>query len=396
MSASDPFESLRRRHAEAELGGGEERIRRQHKAGKKTARERLELLLDPGSFLEMDKFVVHQSHDFGMQEQRVPGDGVVTGSGKIHGRTVFVFAQDFTVFGGSLTRGVRAEDLQGDGSGHEDRSAGHRPQRLGRRPHPGRRRVAGRLRRHLPAQHAGLGSRAPDLRGHGAVRGRRGVLAGHHRLRLHGQEHLVHVRDRTRRDPGGDPRDGDRRRARRRRRARCHVRGRSLRRRRRGRVPGADPRAADLSAVQQPRGPAAAAHPRPGRPARRGAADAGAGAAEQAVRHEGGAPERAGRPLLLRGPRGLRAEHRRGLRPAGRTSGGDRRQPARPPGRLSGHQRLGQGRALRALLRLLQPPDRDLRGRARASCRALPRSTGGSSATGPNSCTLTARRPCPS
>ena len=103
MSASDPFESLRRRHAEAELGGGEERIRRQHKAGKKTARERLELLLDPGSFLEVDKFVVHQSHDFGMQEQRVPGDGVVTGSGKIHGRTVFVFAQDFTVFGGSLS-----------------------------------------------------------------------------------------------------------------------------------------------------------------------------------------------------------------------------------------------------------------------------------------------------
>jgi propionyl-CoA carboxylase beta chain len=103
MSASDPFESLRRRHAEAELGGGEERIRRQHKAGKKTARERLEVLLDPGSFLEVDKFVVHQSHDFGMQEQRVPGDGVVTGSGKIHGRTVFVFAQDFTVFGGSLS-----------------------------------------------------------------------------------------------------------------------------------------------------------------------------------------------------------------------------------------------------------------------------------------------------
>jgi propionyl-CoA carboxylase beta chain len=103
MSASDRFEELRRRNAHAELGGGEERIRRQHKAGKKTARERLELLLDPGSFLEVDKFVVHQSHDFGMEEQRVPGDGVVTGSGRIHGRTVFVFAQDFTVFGGSLS-----------------------------------------------------------------------------------------------------------------------------------------------------------------------------------------------------------------------------------------------------------------------------------------------------
>jgi propionyl-CoA carboxylase beta chain len=103
MPAGDRFEELRRRTAEAELGGGEERIRRQHKAGKKTARERLDLLLDPGSFLEVDKFVVHQSHDFGMEAQKVPGDGVVTGSGRIHGRPVFVFAQDFTVFGGSLS-----------------------------------------------------------------------------------------------------------------------------------------------------------------------------------------------------------------------------------------------------------------------------------------------------
>jgi len=103
MSLDERFDELARRHAEAELGGGEERIRRQHKAGKKTARERLDLLLDPGSFTEIDKFVVHQSHDFGMDEQRFPGDGVVTGSGRIHGRPVFVFAQDFTVFGGSLS-----------------------------------------------------------------------------------------------------------------------------------------------------------------------------------------------------------------------------------------------------------------------------------------------------
>src|SRR5215813_11144974 len=103
MSLDERFDELARRHAEAELGGGEDRIRRQHKAGKKTARERLDLLLDPGSFIEIDKFVVHQSHDFGMDEQKVPGDGVVTGSGRIHGRPVFVFAQDFTVFGGSLS-----------------------------------------------------------------------------------------------------------------------------------------------------------------------------------------------------------------------------------------------------------------------------------------------------
>src|SRR5712664_2072807 len=102
MSSGDRLDELRRRHARAEQAGGEERVRRQHKAGKKTARERLELLLDPGSFLEIDKFVVHQTHDFDMDNQRIPGDGVVTGSGRIHGRPLFVFAQDFTVFGGSL------------------------------------------------------------------------------------------------------------------------------------------------------------------------------------------------------------------------------------------------------------------------------------------------------
>src|SRR5262245_59772078 len=103
MPGHDRFEEQSRRDAEAELAGGAERVRRQHKAGKKTARERLELLLDAGSFIEVDKFVVHQSHDFDMQNQRTPGDGVVTGSGRIHGRPAFVFAQDFTVFGGSLS-----------------------------------------------------------------------------------------------------------------------------------------------------------------------------------------------------------------------------------------------------------------------------------------------------
>ena len=103
MSPHDKFDELRQRHVEAELAGGEDRIRRQHKAGKKTARERLDLLLDPGSFAEIDKFVVHQTQDFDMQNQKILGDGVVTGSGRIHGRPAFVFAQDFTVFGGSLS-----------------------------------------------------------------------------------------------------------------------------------------------------------------------------------------------------------------------------------------------------------------------------------------------------
>ena len=103
MPLEDRFAELRRRNQAADLGGGAERIERQHKSGKKTARERLEFLLDKGSFVEMDKLVVHQGHDFGMDAQRIPGDGVVVGSGRMHGRPVFVFAQDFTVFGGSLS-----------------------------------------------------------------------------------------------------------------------------------------------------------------------------------------------------------------------------------------------------------------------------------------------------
>jgi propionyl-CoA carboxylase beta chain len=87
----------------ADLGGGLERIERQHKGGRMTARERVELLVDPGTFQEMDRFVVHRCNDFGMDQQRILGDGVVTGFGRIDGRTVYLFAQDFTVFGGSLS-----------------------------------------------------------------------------------------------------------------------------------------------------------------------------------------------------------------------------------------------------------------------------------------------------
>src|SRR5215470_2951477 len=87
----------------AELGGGEERLRKQRAAGKLTARERIDALFDPGTFEEVDKLVTHRCRDFGMDEQMIPGDGVVAGHGLIDGRQVFAFAQDFTVFGGSLS-----------------------------------------------------------------------------------------------------------------------------------------------------------------------------------------------------------------------------------------------------------------------------------------------------
>src|SRR6202030_469737 len=99
----DRLEELRRRNAEAEEGGGAERRERQHKEGKLSARERVDLLLDEGSFEELDKFVRHHCTDFGMEQQRPAGDGFITGYGRIDGRLVYVFAQDFTVFGGSLS-----------------------------------------------------------------------------------------------------------------------------------------------------------------------------------------------------------------------------------------------------------------------------------------------------
>jgi propionyl-CoA carboxylase beta chain len=103
MELEEHYAKLREMNELAELGGGKERIQAQHDKGKLTARERIELLLDPGTFQEFDKFVVHRCHDFGMEKKRILGDGVVTGYGRIHGRPVFVFSQDFTVFGGSLS-----------------------------------------------------------------------------------------------------------------------------------------------------------------------------------------------------------------------------------------------------------------------------------------------------
>ena len=99
----DPIERLRDLERRAEEGGGVERLAKQHDAGKLTARERIELLFDPGTFEEVDKLVTHRCRDFGMEKQVIPGDGVVTGHGRVSGRVVYAFAQDFTVFGGSLS-----------------------------------------------------------------------------------------------------------------------------------------------------------------------------------------------------------------------------------------------------------------------------------------------------
>ena len=100
---TDIIGRLEQRRAGARAGGGEARIEAQHKRGKLTARERVELLMDRDSFQELDMFVEHRSSDFGMDKQKIAGDGVVTGWGTVNGRIVFTFAKDFTVFGGSLS-----------------------------------------------------------------------------------------------------------------------------------------------------------------------------------------------------------------------------------------------------------------------------------------------------
>src|SRR3989454_7137991 len=103
MTMREKLELLQKRRAEAEVGGGADRVKAQHEKGKMTARERLDVLLDPGTFVELDRFVTHRATDFGLADEKYLGDGVVTGSGRIDGRLVYVFAQDFTVFGGSLS-----------------------------------------------------------------------------------------------------------------------------------------------------------------------------------------------------------------------------------------------------------------------------------------------------
>ena len=103
MSTTERLRELAERERKAEAGGGADRVAKQHAAGKLTARERIDLLVDPGSFFELDKFVVHRCSDFEMQEQKFLGDGVVTGYATIHGKTIYLFSQDFTVFGGSLS-----------------------------------------------------------------------------------------------------------------------------------------------------------------------------------------------------------------------------------------------------------------------------------------------------
>ena len=190
MESNNILAQLEAKREMARLGGGQKRIDAQHRKGKLTARERIELLLDDGTFEEWDMFVEHRCTDFGMENTKIPGDGVVTGYGMINGRLVFVFSQDFTVFGGALSE-THAEKICKIMD-----QAMKVAERLRRSTHSGGRSVLGWLCRCLPEKRAGFRRDSADFHDHGPLRWWGGVLARHDGLYLHGQGQQLYVCDR--------------------------------------------------------------------------------------------------------------------------------------------------------------------------------------------------------
>ena len=234
MNTRQTLSELERR---AEAGGGEERQRRQHAAGKLTARERMEHFFDAGTFEETDKLVTHRCQDFGRADELVPGDGVVAVHRLADGQPVYTFAQDFTVFGGSLSETNAAKIVK-----VMDLAVKMGAPVVGLNDSGGARIQEGVVSLGgyadiFTSQHARVGCHSSDLRHHGTVRWRCGVLAGHHGFHDHGPEHELHVGDGSRRHQGRDARGSHEGRARRRDDAQCDERRRSFRGRGRPRVP---------------------------------------------------------------------------------------------------------------------------------------------------------------
>jgi len=207
MSMREKLELLQQKRSESEQGAGRSESPRNIKK-EMTARERLEVLLDPGSFVELDRFVTHRATDFGLAEQKVLGDGVVTGWGRVEGRLVYVFSQDFTVFGGALSEAhaekiCKVMDLAVQNGapivGLNDSGA----------------RASRRASRHSAATPTSFSAtRWPrascaDQRDPRSLRRRGGLQSRDHRLHLHGARHLVHVRDGSNRREDGDARGVD-------------------------------------------------------------------------------------------------------------------------------------------------------------------------------------------
>ena len=189
------------------LQGGQERINKQHAKGKLTARERVDLLFDPGTFVEYNMFVKPRATRFGMDKVDAPADGIVTGHGLINGRRAFVYSQDATVLGGSMgeMHGLKLARMQE--LALEAGSPHHRPQRLGRRPPSGRTRCF-RLRNCILQQRQRFGRNPADFRDNGKLRGRSMLFAGPHRLRHNGRQVEQSLHNGAEGHPAGDGRGG--------------------------------------------------------------------------------------------------------------------------------------------------------------------------------------------
>ena len=363
------IERLHALRAQSRLGGGEQRIEQQHAKGKLTARERLELLLDADSFVEFDAFVVHRSSGFGLEDQRILGDGVVTGHGTIDGRLVFVFSQDFTVFGGSLSEahaekickimdlamkvGAPIIGLNDSGGARIQEGVvslgGYADIFL-------RNTMASGV---VPQLSLIMGPCAGGAVYSPAITDFTVMVEGTSYMFVTGPE-VVRDRDARGRRPRASrrrerPHDDQRRRA-----------PRGPRRSRRARL-GAP--AAVVPPAEQPRRGAACRVDRPGRSTRRCARRDHARRADAAVRHaRRHRPHRRRRRLHGAAAR-LGREHHRGVRALRRALGRDRRAAAGRPRWRPRHRRVGQGRALRAHVRRLQRPAAHDRGRARLPAR---------------------------
>ena len=195
---------MERRRAIARLGGGKQRLEAQHARGKLTARERIELLIDEGSFEEFDMFVEHRSTDFGMEKTKIPGDGVVTGWGTINARLVYVFAKDFTVFGGSLSE-AHARKI----NKLQDMALQNRAPIIGLYDAGGARiqegvAALGGYGEVFARNVLASGRHPSDFRHHGPLCRRRCLFPSDDRLHLYGEGDELHVRHRSRCREDGD------------------------------------------------------------------------------------------------------------------------------------------------------------------------------------------------
>lgn len=179
----------------ASLGGGTAKIEKQHESGKMTARERIDMLLDKGTFVELDKLMVHRCTNYGMDKNKIPGDGIVSGYGKIDGRQVFVYAYDFTVYGGSLSASNAKKNCKSPTTCLEERRSDYRPERFRRRTHPGRHREPFRLCGHLLSEHNGERCDSADFSYSRPLCRRRLLLSCSYRLYIYGKRTKPYVRD---------------------------------------------------------------------------------------------------------------------------------------------------------------------------------------------------------